>query len=74
MYRRLQKVVTHTILAFSKQKTNKQTNKTQKQKQKTKTSFIISFNIFFISWHYCKRDVQIILFQARIPRVWVALQ
>ena len=21
-----------------------------------KSSFIISFNIFFISWHYCKRD------------------
>ena len=36
MYRRLQKVVTHTILAFSKKK---------------KSSFIISFNIFFISWH-----------------------
>ena len=53
MYRRLQKSCHPYNFSFFK-----------KRKRK-KSSFIISFNIFifFISWHYCKRDAQIILFQ-----------
>ena len=48
MYRRLQKVVTHIILAFSL--------------KKKKKNLLLLFHLI-LSWHYCKLDAQIILFE-----------